>query len=400
MKNWIRRANITLNEKYLTLFLSGISLALIFQYVAVMFYELNVALLILSNIAFVLIVAMTFKLASGRIYSPLKQIIAVCDKIKEGDIESFLSIPRDGELSKLGEVLLTKHSESEALIKEVKSQADNLAMIASQMSAISTVLEGDATDTSSSTNQISATIQELAMTSRQIADNANQLLENSENTLESAKLGNEAVEDTIKSIMKMKENANVFAGKVVSMSKKSQQIDSIVTIIGEIADQTRILALNAAIEAARAGEAGKGFSVVATEIRKLAESVLEAAKEINDAVKEMQVCSNELVLSIENELKSVEEGVELSRKAGEILSKIVNMMEQMAQNVQAIFVSIEQEEKATQQTAAAMNQIAQMAVRNAEESEKLAEISDEIIKATVDLRKAIMSKESVKNSPF
>ena len=85
------------------------------------------------------------------------------------------------------------------------------------------------------------------------------------------------------------------ANKILALGERSQQIGQVLSIINSIADQTKILALNAAIEAARAGEAGKGFSVVAIEIRKLAESVVESTGEISAIMTEIQSAANDLV---------------------------------------------------------------------------------------------------------
>ena len=120
--------------------------------------------------------------------------------------------------------------------------------------------------------------------------------------------------NTLTSMEQIKSRAQSSANKILALGERSQQIGQVLSIINNIADQTKILALNAAIEAARAGEAGKGFSVVAIEIRKLAESVVDSTGEISTIMTEIQSAANDLVLSTEQELKQVQEGVELAQR--------------------------------------------------------------------------------------
>ena len=94
------------------------------------------------------------------------------------------------------------------------------------------------------------------------------------------------------------------------LRESSAAIGNVVNLIAQIARQTTLLALNSTIEAARAGEAGKGFSVVAIEIRKLAESVVDSTAEISSIMTEIQGAANDLVISTEQELKQVGEGVD------------------------------------------------------------------------------------------
>ena len=111
-----------------------------------------------------------------------------------------------------------------------------------------------------------------------------------EASLGSAESGQQAVLNTLSAMEEIKTRSQSSANKILSLGERSQQIGQVLEIINTIADQTKILALNAAIEAARAGEAGKGFSVVAIEIRKLAESVVDSTGEISTIMTEIQSC--------------------------------------------------------------------------------------------------------------
>ena len=143
-------------------------------------------------------------------------------------------------------------------------------------------------------------------------------------------------------------------------------------MINNIADQTKILALNAAIEAARAGEAGKGFSVVAVEIRKLAESVVGSTAEISTIMNEIQAAANDLVISTEQELKQVSEGVDLAHVTGESLDQILDMIEQTTVAAKEISVATQQQKSATDQVVRAMKEVASVAQQTAAGSKQVA----------------------------
>jgi methyl-accepting chemotaxis protein len=165
-----------------------------------------------------------------------------------------------------------------------------------------------AAEQASAVSETSATLEELAQTSRQIAENSESVVRVAERTLASVVEGVSAVADNAAGIEDIRTTTQQASDRILALGERSQEIGRVLTIIDEIAEQTKILALNAAIEAARAGEAGKGFSVVAEEIRKLADSVTDSTQEIGRVVREMQASTSALVMSTEKAAKKVDEG--------------------------------------------------------------------------------------------
>ncbi|HSQ21780.1 MAG TPA: methyl-accepting chemotaxis protein, partial [Coriobacteriia bacterium] len=137
-------------------------------------------------------------------------------------------------------------------------------------------------------------------------------------------------------------------------------------------------ALNAAIEAARAGEAGKGFSVVAFEIRKLAESVVDSTGEIESIMTEIQSAANDLVLSTEQELKQVQSGVELANVTGESLEQILETIEQTTVAAKEISAATQQQKSATEQVVKAMREVASVAQQTAAGSKQVASAAEQL----------------------
>ena len=156
-------------------------------------------------------------------------------------------------------------------------------------------------------------------------------------------------------------NVQAGAKKMKGLGDRSMEITTIVSTINRISEQTNMLALNAAIEAARAGEHGRGFSVVAEEVRKLAERTAAATNEIEKLVKAIHVETNETVAAIEHQTQIVEQEAQVVGNAGVSLRKIREVSTRSAELVATITQIANAEAERTRQVVATMTQIQQIA---------------------------------------
>ncbi|TLM69564.1 MAG: HAMP domain-containing protein [Actinobacteria bacterium] len=264
------------------------------------------------------------------------------------------------------------------LIRQTQESSRRLAASSAEILSATEEQASGSAEQAASISETTATMEELAATYRQIADNANQVVTMAEASLGTAESGQHAVMNTLSAMEEIKSRSQSSANKILALGERSQQIGQVLTIINSIADQTKILALNAAIEAARAGEAGKGFSVVAIEIRKLAESVVDSTGEISTIMTEIQASANELVIATEQELKQVQSGVDLAHVTGESLDQILEMIEQTTVAAKEISAATQQQKSATDQVVKAMREVASVAQQTAAGSKQVATAAEQL----------------------
>jgi methyl-accepting chemotaxis protein len=231
---------------------------------------------------------------------------------------------------------------------------------------------------SAAVTETSATVEELAQTSSQIADNSEAVVRVAERTLASAEEGMHAVQQTTEGIEEIRVTTQQSSDRILALGERSQEIGRVLVIIDEIAEQTKILALNAAIEAARAGDAGKGFSVVAEEIRKLAESVTESTREIGRVVREIQASTSALIMQTEKAAKKVAEGREMATNTQDALERIVSQVEETTDAAKQISIATQQQRTASDQVVISMKEVATV-------SQQAAQASRQISAAIVEL---------------
>ena len=270
-------------------------------------------------------------------------------------------------------------------MRRVQTVGESIKLANSEIAAATDQQASGAAQQAAAVTETSATVEELAQTSSQIADNAAAVVRIAEKTLASAEEGMSAVANTAMGIEEIRETTMQSSDRILALGERSQEIGRVLSIIDEIAEQTKILALNAAIEAARAGEAGKGFSVVAEEIRKLADSVTESTQEIGRVVREIQASTSALIMQTEKAAKKVTEGQELAANTAVALERIVVQVEQTTDSAKQISIATQQQRTASDQVVVSMREVALVSQHAAEASRRissaiaeLGRLSDEI----------------------
>jgi len=336
----------------------------------------NVAMLMGISVALLAGWALIQYLIARRALDPLTAIVDSVQAACQGDIGHKVSATTDDEIGTLGQSYNQMLDLIVYLIRQTQESSKRLAVSSNDILSATEQQASGAAEQAASISQTTATMEELASTYRQIAENADQVVALAEASLGSAENGQQAVANTLSAMEEIKVHSQSSANKILALGERSQQIGQVLAIINSIADQTKILALNAAIEAARAGDAGKGFSVVAIEIRKLAESVVDSTSEISGIMNEIQSSANDLVLSTEHELRQVQSGVDLAHSTGESLEHILELVEETTVAAKEISAATQQQRSATDQVVKAMREVAAVAQQTAAGSRQVASAAE------------------------
>jgi len=286
-------------------------------------------------------------LISNSIAKPINEGVNLAQRIAEGNLTQIIENNRTDEAGQLLNSLNKMTISLLGLIKEIKISANNMADASMQMKTNAMVLSESSSEQAASTEEVSASMEEIH----------SNVLQNTKNAKKTKEIAVNAANGILESI-KVSEEA------IISLKDIAQKV----TIIDDIAFQTNLLALNAAVEAARAGQSGKGFSVVATEVRKLAERSKIAATGINS-------------LSMEN--------IDRSGRTGEILDKISPDIINTSKLVEEILNNNIDQNSGIEHINLALAQLNKITQQVATNSEELAASSEELLSQAMQLRSVI-----------
>ncbi|OWA35403.1 methyl-accepting chemotaxis protein [Saccharibacillus sp. O16] len=312
--------------------------------------QIRIASYALVGLAVLLSVLIAY-LLSNYLISRIRPLTKVADSVTKGDLrETSLAVKGSDELADLTRAF----SAMTDSLRSVLSSADQVSHL---VAASSVQLQAGAEQTSSATKQIADVMHNITEgTDRQanqvehnlsvimgistqvqdIARNGETVMETVETTSSSAEQGKSDLSNAIRQVRVIEDSNKRLSEVVDGLRAQVAQIGEATQLITEISSQTNLLALNAAIEAARAGEQGRGFSIVANEVRKLAEQSRLSADQIHGLVLGIQQATGSAATEMEYGTREVRKGIDLIEVAGDSFEDIIGMIERVKTDVREV----------------------------------------------------------------
>jgi len=278
----------------------------------------------------------------------MKEIASQTDELKSYSEETSSSIlelaATSGEIAGNMDILTSELDNIMSSFQQITSSLNSLVEVVDIIS--------DATEeTSASVSEIKMAIREI----EELSDAARKLVDSVKGNTETR--GLPSIEETIDGMKKIKDSVEVTAEIITILNSKSQEIDKILQVIDDVTDRTTLLSLNAAILAAQAGEQGKSFSVVAGEIKKLAEDTSASTKEIGEIISMIQKEIKTAVQSMGEGVEKVAEGMALAEEAGKIFRDISSSTKKVMEYSERIYSATSEQFRGVDMVARAVHSV-------------------------------------------
>lgn len=305
------------------------------------------ASLLACVIGLIVLVILVYYLLSN-LFDRIRAVITKMDTIiREQDLTQRVAVRSQDEIGELGAVFNRMVERLLHLTKEIQGAGLRVTSSTEKIVKVATTQLETAEELIASVEEARTGVEDLKHLSEQISEKTETVFQNAEYTLKGTEQGVEIAEELVTRMNEIDEMNREGLKQVDDLIRKAQQITEIVTFIEDMTANTKLIAFNATIEAARAGDAGKGFSVVANEIRGLADNVVVATGNIRKIIQDMQEATS-LSAEIEaREQEKVEQGLLSVHRTREHLDIVLNMLHDTVTYARNISQATEDQREAT-----------------------------------------------------
>ena len=376
-------------------------------------------LIIIALFATIIAIVAMYVLGN-KIAKPITLSAGITKDIAQGDLSSRVPAKYQNREDEVGTLANSINSMAENLnniINDISDMANKLSSSSQQLSASSEEISASAEEVGSAIEEVASGAEEqsaqidetsknvegLVAQVETVKDKSGDMDNQADNVMDNINEGNEAIDDSIGQVKEVKEQSNAVSNKINELGELSKEIGNIVELINDISAQTNLLALNAAIEAARAGEAGRGFSVVADEIRELAEESSQATEQIAGLINDIQSGVKETVNQMNKAEDAVDNSVgaiettedsfdkidEAAKNLRALIEEITNSAEQMADNSNDVSASIEEISAVSQEASSNAEEVAATSEEQSASTQEIVQAAEELAQMAENLTSTV-----------
>jgi methyl-accepting chemotaxis protein len=320
---------------------------------------------------------------------PLASFVQFVGRVGEGDLTHRAEIGRTDELGEFAQHLDQMVSGLKEVAGQTRSATANLSAASAHILASTKQSAANSGEQAAALQHTATTMEEVTQSGAQISERAKQVAASAEATSAASHTGLQAVENTSRTMEAIRQQNEAAAENIVSLSERTQAIGEIISTVNDLAEQSHLLALNAAIEAAAAGEHGRSFSVIASEVKNLADQSREATVQVRSILGDIQKGINSSVMLAEEAVKRVESGKQQADVADRTIREMTESIQQSVQAFQQIVAGSNQQQIGFTQVMQAVRDIGQASQQNADNTRQLEKAASNLPVLVQELEKAV-----------
>jgi len=320
----------------------------------------------------ILIVSLLIYIALNKLYQPIIALKSTIQDLAQGngDLTQRLEVTSKDDLGQIAEGVNTFIINLQTIMLDISQSTSHIStgieQLRSQTEHNNTVL----IDHASETDQVVVAVTEMSSTADSVAQSAAQSATFTQKSSDEAHQSKNVVEGAVSGVADLVNEVEAMALNIQTMNEDTHKISTVLSVIGEIADQTNLLALNAAIEAARAGEQGRGFAVVADEVRTLAARTQQSTSEINEMLTRLRSGADTVVRAMDATKSSCQQTADTTASVNDSLDSMTNSVMQINDLGIQIATAAEEQSSVTEEINRNMTMIQNMVSQLTENGEK------------------------------
>jgi methyl-accepting chemotaxis protein WspA len=327
--------------------------------------------------------------SSQELRTKVDTLLDVVSKAAGGDLTGVVTVRGDDAIGRMGEGLQT-------MVDNLRKLINNVQRAGIQVTTSATEIAASARQQEATGIEHAQTSVEILATTKEISANTAQLLKTMEGATAVADYTTTATAEAQTNLKRMDQTMGQMVAatdsinaKLAALSEKASNINSVLTTITKVADQTNILSLNAAIEAEKAGDAGRGFSVVATEIRRLADQTSVSTWDIEQMLKEMQSAVSASVMGMDKFSEEIRRSVGEVRQVGDQLSGVMVQVQKLAPEFDMVLQGMQSQALGASQISDTMTQLNDATQQTVDSLKATSEAVHQLQYAASDLQSSV-----------
>jgi methyl-accepting chemotaxis protein WspA len=330
------------------------------------------------------------ELAAGReLRAKVDTLLGVVSKAARGDLTGNIEIRGEDAIGRLGEGLATMLGNLRSLLTNVQRAGIQVASSATQIAASARQQEATGIEQAQTSVEVLATTKEMSANTSQLLRTMEEATEVADYTTSATADAQDKLKHMDHTMQQLVDATDSIGAKLAALSEKASNINSVLTTITKVADQTNILSLNAAIEAEKAGEAGRGFSVVATEIRRLADQTSVSTWDIEQMLKEMQSAVSASVMGMDKFAEEIRRNVGEARHVAEQLSGMMDQVRKLSPRFDLVLQGMQSQAVGAAQISGTMVQLSDASQQTVESLKATSEAVHQLQYAAGDLQQSV-----------